>query len=92
MLDFNFTSSLEIGGVNVSAGSGGFVGSAVIAFSAVFNGGRSVYAFFGDSVSNNNRDWDDMVVRIDVAPIPASALPLLAGLGGIAAIKRRKKA
>jgi len=93
LLDFNFE-SISNGSVVASAGSAGVTGTAGIAFGALFNGGRSVYAFFDDSGANNNRDWDDMLVLIEVSPIPlpASALLLLGGLGGIAAIKRRRKA
>jgi hypothetical protein len=87
ILDFTFSSNL-----GTSAGSGGFVGTAAIAFSAVFNGGQSVYAYFDDSGAADDRDWDDMVVRIDVIPVPAAGLLLLGGLGAMAAMKRRRKA
>ena len=93
-LDFNFSSAL-----GTAAGSAGFVaaGSATagIAFSNVFSGGKSVYAFFDDSGATQDRDWDDMVVRIDVlsqVPVPAAGFLLLGGLGGLAALKRRKAA
>lgn len=88
-LAFNFRSTVHGG---TSAGSSGFTGTAAIAFSAVFNGGQSIYAFFDDSGAANDRDWDDMVVRIDVIPVPAAGLLLLGGLGAMAAMKRRRKA
>lgn len=63
VLDFVF-SSLQ-GGTIASAG-GGIIGDAAIAFSAIFNGGKSIYAFFDDSGAASDRDFDDMVVRIDL--------------------------
>lgn len=94
-LDFLFKVFAGAGGAvtGSSAGAGGnFLNGAAIAFSDVFAGGRSVYAFFDDGGRGIDRDWDDMVVRIDVVPLPASALLLLGGIGGLAAMKRRRKA
>lgn len=62
-----------------------------LGFSDVFNGGQSVIAFLGDG--RGDRDFDDMIVRIDVVPLPASALLLLGGFGGLGVFRRlRKKA
>jgi hypothetical protein len=84
-LAFNFSSSNgEV------AGSDGITGKAAIAFSKVFNGGKSVYAFFDDSGATANRDYDDMVVRIDVIPLPATALLLLGGIAALGGLSRRK--
>lgn len=89
-LDFSFSSSLG----TLAANDGTFIGTAAMGFSQLYNGGKTVYAFFDDSGSADDRDYDDMVVRIDVAPVPvpAAGFLLIAGLGGLAALKRRKKA
>ena len=53
----------------------------------------SVYALFNDSATSDT-DYDDMAVRMDVAPVPlpAAAWLLVAGLGGLGLVKRRARA
>lgn len=54
---------------------------------------KSVYALFNDSATVD-KDYDDMAVRMDVAPVPlpAAAWMLLMGLGGLGVVKRRAAA
>lgn len=90
VLDYAFKSSIG----TLAQNGGPFTGSAAMGFSDIMNGGTTVYAYFDDSGAEDDRDYDDMVVRIDVSaiPVPAAGFLLLGGLGGFAAMKRRKKA
>jgi hypothetical protein len=65
-----------------------------IAFSELFNNDRSILVFFDDSGADVDRDWDDLAMRIDVAPIPvpAAGVLLAAALGGLGLAARRKRA
>lgn len=105
-LDFLFeTSGLnnapnnETNGDGITSGSG-FDGFAVIrngtgaddkriAFGVVQTGDRSAIVLFGDGRGDN--DFDDMALRMEVVPLPAAGWMLLAGLGGMAALRRRQK-
>ncbi len=60
-----------------------------LAYGVVFNNGRSVLAFFGDG--RGDSDFDDMVVRIDAVPVPAAGLMLLGAIGGLGALRSRRK-
>lgn len=63
-----------------------------LVFSDVFNEGRSVIAAFGDGRGDN--DFDDLVVQIDVAPVPvpAAGVLLVGALGAMGALRRRRRA
>ena len=53
----------------------------------------TVFALFNDA-STSDKDYDDMVVRMDVAPVPlpAAAWLILAGMAGLGAVARRRAA
>lgn len=63
-----------------------------LAFSSIFGDDNHVYALFGDGAGDS--DLDDIVMKISVetVPLPAAGWLLIAGMGGLAAMKRRKKA
>jgi len=88
-LAFFFTSTIY-GGTTITNDGNTTDRRTAIAFSSIFNNGKSVYALLDDGGTGPDRDFDDMVVRIDAIPIPASALLLLGGIGGFGLMRRKK--
>ena len=68
--------------------------SIAIAYSALFNGGKSAIVLFDDTGAGPDRDYDDLGLRIDVAavPVPAAGLMLAGALAGLGALRRRRSA
>jgi hypothetical protein len=95
LLGFSFQTTAGAGGGNGSFFNNG--GSATdsdrigVAYSALFNGGSSIILGFND-IASVDADFDDLVLRVDVAavPIPATAWLFGSGLIGLVGIKRRK--
>lgn len=56
--------------------------------------GSSIWLFLDDGGSGPDDNHDDLAVLLTVkpVPVPAAGFLLVAGLGGLAALKRRKKA
>lgn len=91
ILQFQFNTST---GGSIINGQGGSGLGLDLAFGGLAPNGTSIIALFGDGGGNNDDDYDDYVLQIDVAavPLPAGGLLLLGALGGIAALRRRKTA
>lgn len=104
-LPFSFvTTGLAIANQSITNGVGSAYGLFGLAFSAISADGKSVLAFFDDGRPVDS-DFDDMVVRIDISdlteqrmpvpapvPVPAAGVMMLTALGGIAALRRRRRA
>jgi hypothetical protein len=56
--------------------------------------GNSLLLFFDDDGNQADDNHDDLVVRVDIAavPVPAAGFMLFGALGGLAALRRRRKA
>ncbi len=95
LIDFLFGTTSPVGAVGKIANNGVALPNSskyAIGYSAIFNGGKSIYVFF-DDIASGDRDFDDIGMRIDVAavPVPAAGFLLIGALGGLAALRRRKQ-
>jgi len=88
LLPFEFRTASPAGTV-ANGASTGFYKSVALFQTAP----STVYALFNDA-STSDKDYDDLVVRMDVAPVPlpAAAWLMIAGLAGLGAVARRRRA
>jgi hypothetical protein len=57
-----------------------------------FDGDPAWYVFF-DDIANGDRDFDDLIIKVELAkiPVPAAGFLLLGGMGALGAMSRRRK-
>ena len=94
LIDFSFGTSAPAGSVGVIANNG--VANPVSPNYAIgykIISATSAFVYF-DDIASGDRDFDDLVMKIDIAavPVPAAGFLLLGALGGLAALRRRKTA
>ncbi len=102
LLDFSFWTSggklsVKNGANPDNTGKNPFPGVNFFASTATrgnLRSGTSLWLFFDDDGANNDDDHDDLVARLDVAPVPvpAAGLLMVGALGGLAALRRRRAA
>ncbi len=88
LVDLIFETVKNSGTQSITNGSGQTDPSLSMGF--YLENSKNALAFFGDG--RGDTDWDDMVVRISVVPLPAGGLLLLSALGGFAVVRRKNKA
>ena len=95
LLDFRFLTNGGRGGVANGGPNSGLLGQdffASIVGSPTARSGRSLLLFLDDLGPGSDDDYDDLVLRIDVAamPLPASALLVGTAFLGLGLLRRRK--
>ncbi|MEL6838754.1 MAG: VPLPA-CTERM sorting domain-containing protein [Pseudomonadota bacterium] len=93
LLDFAFGTYSPLRAIGLFLNNGvAFPGSSNFAMGFIQIDVNSFYVLF-DDIARGDRDFDDIAVRIDVAPvpIPAGGLLLLSALAGALVLRRRTK-
>lgn len=94
LLDFAFGTTAPAANISTFSNDGTAIPSAVeYAIGYVMLSSTSYLLLF-DDIAAGDRDFDDIALRVDVAPVPlpAAGLLLVGGLGVLGAMKRRRKA
>jgi hypothetical protein len=86
LIDFLFRIN---GGPTVVTNAGNNSSSPNFLVSALEDG--SLLMWLDDKGADPEDNHDDMLVRVEVVPVPAAGLLLLGGIGALAAMKRRRK-
>jgi hypothetical protein len=93
LLDFFFGTLAPLGAIGQIYNDGAAVPNSNDFAIGYYQSSGSWYALF-DDIQASDRDFDDFALRIDIAPVPlpAAGFLLLAGLGAMGAVARRRKA
>lgn len=92
LLEFSLGTSAPLSAIGV-IDNNGFALPASINYAIAFQKlTETSYVVLFDDVAAGDRDFDDLVLRVDIqpVPIPAAGLLLVGALGGLAAVRRRK--
>lgn len=93
LLDFSFGTSAPAGSVGQIFNAGKAVPNSSSYAIGYFELSATSYVLFFDDIASGDRDFDDFVMRVDVAavPLPAALPLLLGGVGVLAAVGARRK-
>lgn len=88
LLPLSFTSTGKGGNTQTAVNGVSMSDGLLLSFAPIFNNGRSALVLLGDI--DNDLDVDDIVVRVDVVPLPAAIWMFGAALGGMGLLSRRR--